>query len=108
MKLKLTSRQSYQRKQRVWRAWCNWQRTIIRAFFPDTGGQELMMHNWYRCAEKSNPDGAKLADWVKDSTWARLRRIDARLERFDVQREHADHAGRFSPIWCPICNPKPI
>lgn len=105
--LSLTPSQIYSRKQRAWKAYCDFERRIIRAFFPDTGGTSLFMHNWYICAEKSNPAGSKLAQWVQDSTYARYKRIMAKLEANAVEREHkfGDHGKRFDPLWCPICNP---
>lgn len=108
MNLTLTPSQITDRKQRLWKAYCQFERTIIRAFFPDTGGVSLYMHNWYSCHEKTNPEGAKLADWVKDSTYARYKRIEAKLNANAVEREHkfGNHGKKFDPLWCPICNPK--
>jgi hypothetical protein len=59
----LTPEQVYRRKERVWQAWSHWHVQVVRASFPDTGGSLHLMHNWYRCAEKTNPKGARLADW---------------------------------------------
>ena len=107
--LTLTPSDVYRRKQRIWRAYCEFAARVRRAFFPDTGGVSLYLHNWYICAEKSNPDGARLAQWIEDSTYARYQRIEARLQANSVEREHlhGKHSPRgFSPLWCPICNPK--
>lgn len=105
--LRLTTDQAYQRKQRAFRAFMEWQRRVIRGFFPDTGGSEHLMHNWYRCDEKRNPQGAKLADWIFDTTWARYRELDARLDARRTEREHLKHTPGnpkgFWPFWCPLC-----
>ena len=108
MKLVLTTQQNYNRKQKLWKAYCQWAERIRRAFFPDTGGVSLLMHNWYRCAEKTNPEGARLADWIDDSTYARFKRIKAKMEQHDTLREHIEHSAQigFDPLWCPICHPE--
>lgn len=111
MKLVLTPTQSYKRKQWLWQAYCKLERAVTMAFFPDTGGVPLLLHNWYACAPKSNPAGAKLAEWITDSTYARYRRALAKLEANDIEREHQFGNHRrgkngFDPLWCPICNPK--
>lgn len=102
--------QAYRRKNRLWKLFCAWQAQVTRAFFPDTGGVSLYLHNWYRCAEKSNPKGAALADWIDMSTWARYRRLEAKLKQRDVEREHLTHTPGnpkgFWPYWCPLCNRK--
>lgn len=103
MKLTLSRNQAYQRKQRLFLLFMEWEKRIVKAFFPDTGGSEHLMHNWYCCAEKSNPQGAKLADWVKDSTWARYYRLEKRMEARDAEREHLTHGPHFRPLWCPLC-----
>lgn len=108
MKLTLTVTEAYQRKQKLWRVYCEWSQRVRRAFFPDTGGVSLLMHNWYKCAEKTNPEGAKLANWVDDSTYARYKRLEAKMEARDTEREHLRHSQikRFDPLWCPICHPE--
>jgi hypothetical protein len=108
MKLILTPKQAYERKQRIWRAYCRWAESVRRAFFPDTGGVSLYMHNWYRCAEKTNHEGAKLADWIEESTYARVKRLEAAIEARDCEREHLRHSAikGFDPLWCPICHPE--
>lgn len=108
MKLTLTTQQTYRRAQKAWSAYCEWAKRVRRAFFPDTGGVSLYMHNWYRCAEKTNPVGAALADWIEESTYARWKRIEARIKRHDVEREHQEHSRNphFDPLWCPICHPE--
>ena len=103
MILTMTSHGAYARKQRVWQLWGLWQRRVIRAFFPATGGSEHLMHNWYCCAEKTDPAGARLADWIKESTWDRQRRLYAALERREAQREHLTHGPHFRPLWCQLC-----
>jgi hypothetical protein len=104
----LTLQQVYHRKERVWRAWSQWHVRIVRAFFPDAGGSLHLMHNWYRCAEKTNPEGARLADWVHDSVWDRahriLRKLEAQYERNEHRLNHGDH---FQPLWCRFCRSIP-
>ncbi len=106
--LTLTPAQIYVRKRNLWAAYVNFERRMIRAFFPDTGGVSLFLHNWYVCAEKTNPEGARLAQWVMDSCYARYKRLEAKLNSRAIEREHqfGDHGKRFNPLWCPICNPK--
>lgn len=109
--LTLTPSEIYHRKNKLWKAYCHFAEKVRRAFFPDTGGVSLFVHNWYRCNEKSNPQGAKLVDWVEDSTYARYKRLEAKLEADDVQREHqfGNHSkkrGGFDPLWCPLCHPE--
>lgn len=100
----LTPGQVYRRQERVWRAWGHWQARIVRAFFPDTGGSLHLMHNWYRCAEKTNPEGARLADWVHDSVWNRVYRITHRLEAPYERNEHLlNHSDHFRPLRCRSC-----
>lgn len=105
--LRLTTDQAYQRKQRIFKLFIDWQRRVIKAFFPDTGGNGLMMHNWYRCDAKNNPEGAKLADWIEESTWQRYRKLEAKLEARHAEREHMKHTpgnpNGFWPYWCPLC-----
>lgn len=105
MKLRLTIEQEYMRERKLWAAYCEWAKRIRRAFFPDTGGVSLYMHNWYRCAEKTNPEGAKLADWIDASTYARYKRIEAKIRRNHDAREHARHSalGWSDCLWCPYC-----
>lgn len=121
MQLKLTPSQAYRRKQRLWSLYCGWSERIRRAFFPDTGGVSLYMHNWYKCAEKTNPEGAQLAEWVDDSTYARYRRLESIMVARDSMREHLHHVDqdscewvkvgkhyverptKFRPLWCPHC-----
>ncbi len=106
IRLTLSNEQAYQRKQRLWKAFLAFERTVIRAFFPDTGGSEHLMHNWYRCDGRNNPKGAKLADWVKDTTWGRYYRLETKMKERDTEREHKRHGDHFRPLWCPICTPK--
>lgn len=118
--LRLTPNQAYRRKQRLFELFHHWQRRIINAFYPDTGGSGHLMHNWYRCSK--NP---ALADWIEESTWARYRRLESIMESRDVLREHLHHVNQtveeftpvkrngktsyvssrrpFNPLWCPIC-----
>lgn len=103
LKLTMTREQAYQRKQKLWKLFVEWKRTIIRAFFPDTAGVDLYMHNWYACAEKTNPKGAALADWIQSTTWARYYRLEKRMEARDERREHLTHGKHFRPLWCPLC-----
>jgi len=63
----LTPQQVYQRKKRVWQAWTQWHVRIVRAFFPDTGGSLHLMHNWHRCAERTNPAGARLPEYEREA-----------------------------------------
>lgn len=107
--LTLTPSQISARKRKVWQAYCDFAARVRRAFFPDTAGVSLYLHNWYICAEKSNPAGAKLAQWVEDSTLRRYRRLESKLCADSVEREHkfGNHSKRgFDPLWCPLCNPK--
>jgi len=108
--LTLTPSQIYHRKNKLWKAYSDFAKRVRKAFFPDTDGVSLYLHNWYICAEKSNPKGAKLAQWVEDSTYARYKKLEAKLEFDAVEREHkfGNHSkrnGGFDPLWCPICNP---
>lgn len=113
MKLTLTITEAAKRKRRLWSLFCTWQWIIRRAFFPDTGGHPQFLHNWYRCDSKRNPQGAKLADWIEASTWNRYRRLEAVMEKRDMEREHLrhvnlklDNGARFDPFWCPLCHPE--
>ena len=110
----LSPSQVYQRKQKLWRAYCQWAERIRRAFFPDTGGVSLYLHNWHKC-QREDPKRAALAEWVDDSTYARYKRAEAKLRRFAVAREHKHgrHGVKlpgwdraFDPFWCPICHPE--
>jgi hypothetical protein len=102
----LTPQQIYRRQERAWRAWGQWQVRVVRAFFPDTSGSLHLMHNWYRCAEKTNPEGAHLADWVHDSVWERWHRITHKLEARAERNEHLlNHGDHFRPLWCRSCQP---
>ena len=104
----LTPEQVYHRKEWVWRAWCQWHVRVVRAFFPDTGGSLHLMHNWYRCAEKTNPAGARLADWVYDSLWDRVHRITRKLDAQYERNEHLlNHGDHFRPLWCRFCQSNP-
>jgi hypothetical protein len=97
----LSCEQAGKRKQKLWLAWQNWQRRIIRAFYPATGGSEHLMHNWHCCS--LDLDDSLRACWIKESTWARLRRLDARLEQRDAKREHLRHQGTMRANWCIYC-----
>ena len=100
----LTPQQVYQRKERVWQAWSLRHVRIVRAFFPETGGSLHLMHNWYRCAENTNPAGAGLADWVYDSVWDRVYRITHKLATQYERNEHLlNHGDHFRPLWCGFC-----
>lgn len=112
--LTLTPSEIYRRKQRLWRAYCDFSERVRRAFFPDTSGVSLYLHNWYICAEKTKPAESRLARWIEDSTIARYYRLKAKLEADSVEREHKfgrhqertlDNGWAFDPLWCPICNP---
>lgn len=104
MKLTLSREQAYARKQRLWRLHCEHAQTIRRAFFPDTGGVSLYLHNWHRCSR--DPVRSKLADWIEESTYARYRRLADAMEARDTEREHLTHGAHFSPYWCAICHPE--
>lgn len=90
----------------MWKAYCEWSVRVRRAFFPDTGGVSLLLHNWYKCGEDQGK--AALAEWIDDSTYARFKRLEARMESRSVEREHKRHAEMksFDPFWCPICHPE--
>ena len=108
IKLTMTVSQAYQRKQRLWKAYCDYSEKVRRAFFPDTGGVSLFMHNWYICAEKTKPEESKLAQWIEDSTYARYKRLETKLEARSEAREHLNHTpgdeSGFWPYWCKLCN----
>ncbi len=95
--LTLTTAQIYRRKQRLWKAYCQTAESVRRAFFPDTAGVSLYLHNWYKCGKDAKK--AALAEWIDDSTYARYKRLEARLCADNVEREHkfGDHGKRFDP-----------
>ena len=106
MKLTLTNEQAYARKQRLWKLYLEWSIRVRRAFFPDTTGVPLYMHNWYKCGQDKAK--AELAEWIDDSTYARYKRLEARLEARSARREHERHSWMkdFDPLWCPLCHPE--
>lgn len=110
MKLTLTPTQAYLRKQRLWRAHITHAWRVRRAFFPDTQGHPLYLHNWHICNARRDPKGAALAEWVADSLDARYRRATDRMEARDEAREHLRHtpgnAAGFWPYWCKLCDRK--
>lgn len=98
----LTPSEIYKRQKRLWRAHCQRAERIRRAFFPDTNGVHLYMHNWYKCgADKAK---AALAEWIDDSTDAHYRKLDAKLkERYDRNEHILNHGLHFEPLWCDYC-----
>ena len=104
MKLTMTMSEACVRKDRAWKAFLVWRNQIVKAFFPNTGGSEHLMHNWYRCS--SDPKLSALADWVFDTTWARWHRIEDGMKSRSAAREHLRHGKDFKPQWCPFCTPK--
>ena len=109
MRLRLLTPQEVQRRQaHVWAAWTGWHVRVVRAFFPDTGGNLHLMHNWYRCAEQTDPAGARLAGWVHASVWDRLRRTTCKLEAQCERNEHLlNHGDHVQPLWCRFCRSTP-
>jgi len=100
----LRPQQVCRRKEQVWRAWAEWQVRIVRAFFPDTGGSLHLIRNWYRCAQKTDPEAARLADRVHDSVWNRVNHLTRKLEAQYERNEHLlNHGDQFQPMWCPAC-----
>ena len=98
MKLILTPTEAYLRKQRLWKLYCDWKSRVIRAFYPETGGSDHLLHNWHSCSR--NPE---LADWIRSSTLARYRKLESAMEARDMEREHLRHGAHFRPMWCPMC-----
>lgn len=103
----LTPSEIYRRKQRLWRAYCQWAERVRRAFFPDTNGVSLYMHNWYRCG--SDKKLAALADWVDASTYARQQRLSDKLEVRGERNDHLlNHGPHFEPMWCDYCQGRKV
>lgn len=69
----------YRRNEKAFRLWCAWSNAYLAEHFPDTGGCELYVHNWYRCsrdAERAQRGGEAI-----DYIWERWYRIKRRYER---------------------------
>ncbi len=91
----------YNQNQRAFRLWGEWARRVYARYYPDTGGSEHLIHNWYRCSRDAHV--SEMAGALIDHVWRRWRRIDERYERLYDRAEHKDHDGRFKPLWCEYC-----
>lgn len=98
-----TTSEIYDRyKRRIYKLWSERRRARILAAFPDTGGNELFLHNWYSCGK--DPMLAAKADQLK--SWDDWHKIDRRYRREYDKAEHAGHVaekrdGQY--LWCQYC-----
>ena len=89
-----THHELYAQKQRMSQRAMRVMRQACRRAHPETEGHPLLVHNW------GNPE-SKAADARHNARWHRI--ADALDARY-AEAEHRNHAGRFSPLWCEICN----
>ena len=99
-----TSSTIYGWQERAWRTWSTRRNAAIREAYPETGGNELMVHNWYVCSKDaaiSSSASAFVANW-----WARWYNAKAWFEREYGRAQHRDHVaeGRVGAyMWCVRC-----
>lgn len=94
----------YDAQQRAWRTFSERQRDAIRAAYPDTGGSEHLLHNWYVCSRDVSVSEAASA--LRAALWARWDRVKAWYKREYDRAEHARHiaadqVGAY--LWCERC-----
>lgn len=92
---------------RLWKLWIARKTARLAAAYPETGGVELYVHNWYVCggtAEGRAPGASTQAETLINSEWNQWHRISARGKREYDRAEHATHSPRgFFPLWCNEC-----
>jgi hypothetical protein len=89
-----TTTQIYEQRQRVFRLAMSVARDSAHRVHPETGGQELLVHNWGNAESK--------AAWARG--WDRWHRIAGAFDSAYDAAEHRNHVTRgFKPHWCEDC-----
>ena len=88
----------------LWDMWSARFRRIIGDHFPDTGGSEHLLHNWYSCGR--DEESRLIADTIRAEQWGAWAAIKARMSRELLRANHRDHIaareqGRY--LWCAAC-----
>lgn len=93
------SRQVYNRKNRAWKLFLKWRTAYLAERFPDTGGNDLLIHNWYVVGNKDGRSAeAKEALRFVDARWTPIREMSRRLYRKAVHLE--DHVANDDFHYC--------
>ena len=103
-----TTQQVYDRYHiRLWRLFIARKDARIKAAYPETGGVELYLHNWYVCggtAAGREPGASERAEAMIRAEWDQWHKVSKRGEREYARAEHATHTGfAFRPLWCLAC-----
>jgi hypothetical protein len=98
----MTTAQVSQLRQSAYRLHAERWHRIREHAYPDTGGNSLFIHNWYHCSRTAQD--AEVAGIIANSgEWDAWHHLETLFDRWYAHAEHRAHVGRFSPVWCKVC-----
>jgi hypothetical protein len=94
----------YASQQRCWQIWTVKRQAAIRSAYPDTAGNENLMHNWYICHKDEAISAPAVA--LRDGMYSRWNKVKAWFAREYDRAQHEAHIAEErvgAYLWCERC-----